>query len=442
MVPRLKRTFGLLDSVALVLSAVIGAGILSTPGLIAGYLGRPWLIMAIWAFGGISVTLTAFMFAELAAMMPEAGGKYIYVARAYGEGAGCFVGWADVLLTRSFTTALKVVLIGQYLVVLVGRGSPRAATAVVVVGFVLLHLRGVQAGRLAQNASTAVKLVLLLGVVCAGFAVSGGGAWHVPSALPGRGLAGFALASQAVFFSYYGTEQTLGMAGEVRAPGRNLPRMLFLGLAGSAAVFLLLNAAYLSALPTPALAGSTNVARDVLAKAMGSRAGLVVIVVALAVLINSTNLNFLNYPRVPFGLARDGLAPRALTRVNPRGTPTAALYLVAALTLVVALSGTVELIIRLMSFMTLAVDGTVLTTLLVLRHREPQTPRPFRVPLFPLVPFAALASYATMLAMVTFTQPTLAASGAALLALAAATTAIALRIRGPLVAVPVAQAAD
>ncbi len=439
----LNRTFGLVDGVALVLGVVVGAGILSAPGLVAGYLGSPWLILAIWAFGGLSAALATLVYAELATMMPQAGGKYLYVLRAYGEMPACFTGWADFLLIRPFGPALKAVLIGQYLVALVGRGSPKAIAAAVVVGFVLLHLGGVRTGKLFQNVSTAVKLVLLLALAAAGFAIRGGGAsWHLASLAPAGLASGLTLASQAVFFTYSGMDLTVSMAGEVRAPGRNLPRMLLLGLAGVTVLFLLINAACLNALTPAVMARSPFVARDVLAKALGARAGAALAILAIAALVNSLNSSFLMVPRGPFGLARDRLAPRALARVSRRGTPTLGLYLFGGLVLAVALSGTVELIIRLLSFMTLAVDGLVLTTVFCLRRQAPQATRPFRVPLYPFLPAAAVISYATMLAMVTFTQPRFAAGGALLLAIAAAGSWIAMRIRAPLVATVVAEPAD
>ena len=419
---RLRRVLGPFDGLAIVVGVVIGAGILGTPGPIAGDLGRPALILGIWAFGGLSVALTALTLAELGAMIPAAGGKYAYVRRAYGDGAGCFAGWAELLLNRSLTGAAKAALIGEYLVALAGgRGSPTMVAGAVTLAFVALHLRGVQTGRRLQNATTVLKVALLLAVIGAGFLFGGGASWRAEAAAPPRHglLLGLALASQAVFFTYYGSEASLQMSEEMKDPGRNVPRMLLYGVGSVTLLYLLINAAFLNTLAPAALAGSSLAAREVLARVLGERAGVAVALVAVGILLSAFNYNFLGTPRIPFGLARDGLAPRVFTRVSDRGTPTTGLYLVSALIFAAAVSGSFASIVRYMSFMTLLVDGFVLTSVFALRRRAPDAPRPFRVPLYPLVPAAALASYGAMLAIIALTQPGLAAGGSAMIVLVA-----------------------
>jgi len=426
----LHRILGPLDGLAIVVGVVVGAGILRTPGLIAGYLGDPLLILGVWLLGGISTALTALVLAELGAMIPAAGGKYAYVRHAYGDAAGCFAGWGEVLLNRSFTGALKAVLIGQYAVMLAGgRGSPRVVAAAVMVAFLFLHLRGIRAGRAFQNASTILKVGLLAVLVGAGFLWGGGASWSSAAAAPpGQGLLlGVALALQSVFFTYYGAEASLQVSEELREPGRSVPLMLLLGVAVVTLLYLLINVAFLNALTPASMAGSQLVARDVLAMVLGEWSGVAVAVVALGILISSLNYNFFGTPRVPYGLARDGLAPLAFTRVNAAGTPTVGLYLTFTLIFVLAASGTFELLIRFMSFLTLVVDGLVLTTVFVLRRRESARPRPFRVPFYPLVPAIAVAFYAALIVLIGVTQPRLALGGTALLSAVAVGAWIATR---------------
>lgn len=428
----LHRILGPLDGLAIVVGVVIGAGILRTPGLIAGYLGDPLLILGVWLLGGISTALTALVLAELGAMIPAAGGKYAYVRHAYGDTAGCFAGWSEIVLNRSFTGALKAVLIGQYAVMLAGgHGSPRVIAAAVIVGFLLLHLRGIRAGRAFQNASTILKVGLLAVLVGAGFLWGGGASWSSAAAVPpAQGLlVGVALALQSVFFTYYGAEASLQVSEELREPGRSVPLMLLLGVASVTLLYLLINVAFLNTLTPAAMADSQLVARDVLAKVLGEGGGIAVAVVALGILISSLNYNFFGTPRVPYGLARDGLAPQMFTRVNAAGTPTAGLYLTFTLIFVLAASGTFELLLRFMSFLTLVVDGLVLTTVFVLRRRESTRPRPFRVPFYPLVPAIAVAFYAALIVLIGVTQPRLALGGAAILAAVAVSAWIATRQR-------------
>lgn len=417
--PELHRILRASDGLAIVVGVVIGAGILRTPGLIAGFLGDTWLILGVWLAGGVTTALAALVFAELGAMIPAAGGKYAYVREAYGYTAGAFTGWAEIALNRSFTGALKVVLIAQYLVELAGgRGSSRILSGVIVVAFLLLHLRGLRAGRTFQNFSTALKVLLLAAIVGVGFLFGDGAGWRAADAAPPpQGLLlGIALAMQSVFFTYYGSESSLQVSEEMREPGRSIPRMLLLGVGTITALYLLINVAFLHVLTPAAMAGSPLVARDVIERAVGEWSGIAVALVALGILLSSLNYNFLGTPRVPFGLARDGLAPRVFMRVNTEGTPTAGLYLTAALMFVLAVSGTFEVLIRFMALLTLILDGIVITTVFVLRRREPAMERPFRTPFYPVLPLAILAIYAALVTLIAVTQPSLALGGLALIA--------------------------
>lgn len=429
--PELHRILRPSDGLAIVVGVVIGAGILRTPGLIAGYLGDTTLILAVWLAGGVTTALAALVFAELGAMIPAAGGKYAYVREAYGHGLAAFTGWAEIALNRSFTGALKVVLIAQYLVELAGRGSSRVVAGAVVIAFLLLHLRGLRAGRAFQNVSTALKVLLLVAIVGIGFLFGDGAGWHAADAGRPEGLwLGIALAMQSIFFTYYGSESALQVSEEMREPGRSIPRMLLLGVGSITAIYLLINAAFLHVLTPAAMAGSSLVARDVIERAVGEWSGITVALVALGVLLSSLNYNFLGTPRVPFGLARDGLAPRTFMRVNAEGTPTAGLYLTAALMFVLAVSGTFELLIRFMALLTLLGDGFVLTTIFVLRRRLPAMERPFRTPFYPFLPIAVLAIYAALVTLIVVTQPSLALGALGLVATVAVAVWLGTRRRG------------
>lgn len=420
--PELKKILGSGDGLAIVVGVVIGAGILGAPGLIAGYLGNPFVMLAVWVFGGVSVALSTLILAELGAMIPRAGGKYAYVRAAYGDRAGCFAGWAEVLLNRSFTGALKANLLGIYVARLLGVGSPKLYVILLVVGFLALHLGGLRAGKTFQNFSTVIKVVVLVAIVGAGFIFGNGASWHdvAPFAPKQGAFLAIALAYQSVFFTYYGVETSLQMSEELRDPARSVPRMLLYGAASITALYLLINLAFLHTLTPAEMAGSELVARDVLARGLGSAAATAVLVASIAILISSINVNFMGTPRIAFGLARDRLAPSAFANVSERGTPTAGLILTAGIILALAVSGTFELLIRFMSFFTLIVDGIVLTSVIALRRRAPDANRPFRVPAYPLIPALAIALYATVLIVIIVTQPKLALGGLGVLLLVAA----------------------
>ena len=142
----LHRVLRIRDGMAVTVGIVIGAGILRTPGLIAGYLGNGWLILAVWFFGGVVVALSTLVLAEMAAALPEAGGKYVYARHAWGPLMGFVAGWSELLVSRGFSGAAKAVAIAEYVRILLGdRGSVRIMAFAVCVAFFFLHTRGLKA---------------------------------------------------------------------------------------------------------------------------------------------------------------------------------------------------------------------------------------------------------------------------------------------------------
>ncbi len=413
----LHRILRVRDGLAVTVGIVIGAGILRTPGLIAGYLGNPLAILGMWFLGGIVVALSTLVLAEMAAALPEAGGKYVYAREAYGPEAGFLAGWSELLVTRAFSGAAKAVVIAEYLVLLLGRGSVPLLAAAVVVGFFFLHSRGLRVGRGFQNVSTVVKVLLLLAMCAAGILGGDGRGFGATMEVAPEfaGLLGFALAYQAVAFAYYGWEDAAKMAEETSNPGRNLPRILVGGAATVAGLYLLINVAFLSALTSQEMSGSPLVAADALRGTFGTAAGRVVTVASLVILLSSLNVNFLGMPRVAFGLARNGLAPSRFTRVGEGGTPGPALVFVTAVILGLALTGAFEFLIRFMMTVAITVDLVVLSGIFRLRRLRPELARPLRVPLYPWIPAVTVFLHFIVLAVIVLTQPMLALGAAAML---------------------------
>ncbi len=405
------------DGLAVTVGMVIGAGILRTPGLIAAYLGNPLAILGVWFLGGVVVALSTLVLAEMAAALPEAGGKYVYAREAYGPQVGFLAGWSEILVTRAFSGAAKAVVIAEYLVLLLGRGSVPLLAAAVAMGFFVLHSRGLRTGRGFQNISTVAKVFVLLAICAAGVLGGDGRGFGATMEVDPElaGLLGFALAYQSVAFAYYGWEDAAKMAEETKNPGRNLPRILVGGAAAVAGLYLLLNVAYLAALTPQEMAGSSLVAADALRGILGAAAGTLVTVASLVILLSSLNVNFLGMPRVMFGLARDGLAPSHFTRVGAGGTPGPALMFVTVLILGLAVSGTFEFLIRFMMTVAITVDLVVLSGIFRLRRLQPRLARPLKVPLYPWLPAATLLLYFLVLAVVVWTQPALALGAGAML---------------------------
>ena len=395
---------------------VVGAGILRTPGLIAGYLGDPWLILAIWVLGGIVAALSTILLAEMSAALPEAGGKYVYAREAWGPVMGFVAGWSELLVTRGFSGASKAVVIAEYIRILAGKGSVPVLAGAVALAFFFLHTRGLEATTRFQNVTTSIKVLVVVVIAAAGIWAGDMAGFGSEGLLAGGGLLGFALAYQAVAFAYYGWEDAAKMAEEVDDPGRSLPKILLGGAAAVAALYLLMNLSFLAALTPADMAGSPLVAQDAIAGVFGDAAGTLVVVASLLILISSLNVNFLGMPRVAFGLANHGLAFSALGRVDKRGTPRNALYFISAWIGVLAITGQFEFLIRFMMLVAITVDTMVLMGYFRLRRLRPDLDRPFRVPGHPWLPGVTVVLYFAILAIIVGTQPVLALGAASMLA--------------------------
>ena len=405
----------------MVVGITVGSGIFRTPGLIAARLGRPSLTFVAWILGGAVSLVGALIFAELSTRHPRAGGKYVYAGEAFGPRAAFAIGWLEVGIYSVAIAAIGVVC-GEYLTRFAGASElvTRLLGACFVFLLVGVNLAGVAFGRWTQNVATAAKVVALTGVVVAS-ALAGSGLKWTSSSLPGAPtgvavLGALALAFQPVLWTYYGYLDASKIAEEVVDPMRTLPRIFLWSIGLVTGLYLLLNAAFLNVLPLDRIAASPLVAGDVMARLLGAWAGSATALLALVVVLACLNANVFVTPRIVYGLARDGLAPRALARINRGGTPWVATLLVGAVSLVLAATGSFSRLLSLAILLILVTDGFMVIVLFRLRRRDPDAP--FRVPLYPWLPWLFLAIYALLLVAGAMDQPVLACVTAATLAAA------------------------
>jgi APA family basic amino acid/polyamine antiporter len=417
----LLRILGFWDGVAVVVGVTIGSGILRTPGIVAGQLGRPGLIAAIWVLGALLALGSALCLAELVAQLPRVGGKYVYAREAFGPLTGFVAGWSEIV-SRGMTAAAKCVVIGEYLVLLAGRGSVRGLALAAALAFAALHWTGLRPVRAFQNTATFLKVAILLAVSALGFALGSGFSWELPPAAPRtalQALAAVAISFQVVSFTYYGYDEATKLGEETRDPRRRLPRVLAVGVLAVTVLYLLVNAAFLYVLTPAEMAGSTLVAADVASRLAGGRVGALVTAAALVVLAGSLNVNFLTLPRVGLAMAQDGLAPRPMTAVSGSGAPRTALAVATAVIVVAALAGSFQNLVLVIMSIVLIVDGTVILALFRLRRTRPDLERPYRVPLYPWLPSVVLAVYGALLAGIAVSLPWVVAVAVGVLALLA-----------------------
>jgi APA family basic amino acid/polyamine antiporter len=432
---KLLQVLGLGFGLAGAVGGTIGAGILRTPGLVAGPLGQPSWILAAWLLGGIYALLGAVCVAELATSLPQAGGWTVYASRAFGARAGFLVGWSD-WLAHCIGLAWVATTAGEYGQLLLPGLPPRALAMLVVVLFALIQWRGVRAGSASQELLSLVKTVafLLLVIACfllpavapeslaadqsaapaalAAVAVAAASANAPAAALAATAsgaiaesasvatasalgavaqaspalLLGAMAALQAVITTYDGWASPIYFAEEFQQPERDLPRSLIGGVLAVLALYLLFNAALLHLLSPAQLAGSSLPAADAARLLAGPPGALLITGLALVSLLGLINTVVMAAPRILYGLSRAGIFPAWASQVNPGGTPTNALLLTTITCLALVLIGSFEHLLAMGAFLYVALPLSGIAALVVLRQREPQLARPFRVWAYPLPP--------------------------------------------------------
>jgi APA family basic amino acid/polyamine antiporter len=375
----LGLTFGL----AVTIGNTIGAGILRTPGEIAGYLPSAFGFIGIWVIGGLYALLGANALSELGTMMPRSGGQYVFAHDIFGDYVGFVVGWMDWISTSASTAAIAWV-IGESAVKLAGTASGVSAVAMLVVAaFTILLLGGTKRGDRAQQVTSLLKSLVLIGLVIACFAFGGRAASAAAPAAPTAagavvGFAGFLLAAQSVIYAYDGWTGPIYFSEELNDPAKQIPRSMFYGLAGVATIYLLINVAFLHTVPLSSLAGSKLAAGTVANAIFGAAGERVVEVLVVLSLPSAVNACILMASRTLFSMSRDGVGIPVASRVSPRGTPIVSLAATGLVTIAFLATGTFETMIAIAAFFFVANYATSFLGLIRLRLREPNRARPYR----------------------------------------------------------------
>jgi APA family basic amino acid/polyamine antiporter len=369
-------TFGL----AVTVGNVIGAGILRTPGEIAANLPTFWLFISVWIIGAIYAALGANALAELAAMTAQSGGQYVFVRRALGDYSGFIVGWSDWISTCG-TTAVVSITLGEYAVVLMPHLPPVKVIALIVVAaLTVVHWMGVRSGAAAQDITSFLKALALLLLIAACFWAGGRNPTDSGIVIERESslLVAFVLALQAVIYTYDGWTAPIYFAGEVKNPGRNLPRSMFGGLALVTAIYLLINVAFVRVVPLATIAGEKLAAATVARFLFGPNGDLVVRSIMVVGLISAANSNVMIAPRVIYAMAKDRLFWRGATEVNAGGTPDISLLISSAIAAAFIVTGTFETVLAKIAYFFVANYTLSFASLFVMRVREPNAERPYR----------------------------------------------------------------
>jgi len=382
----LPRRLGLFDAAAIVVGTTIGAGIFLVPNLVArGLPSAPWIV-AVWVFTGVLSCLGALAYAELGAMMPDTGGPYVFLREAYGSLLAFLSGWTYFFIVISASIAWLAINFATYLNQFVSL-SPLAsqAVAVVLIAFVTAaNYRGVKLGATIQNVFTVMKVGGLAVLVGAAFFVGHSSAPPV-SPPPPVTMAGFGIAMIACLTAYDGWIALSAVAGEVKAPNRNLPLGVILGVGAVIAIYVVVNLAYLRVLGPDGIAAAERVGAAAAGRVLGNAGAAFVSVTALLSIVGGANGWTLAGPRLFFAQARDGLLFQSLASVHPRfQTPHIAILALGIWSALLAVTGTYETLAAYAMYATWVFYLLTALGLVALRHRQPKRPRPYRMTGYPV----------------------------------------------------------
>jgi APA family basic amino acid/polyamine antiporter len=435
----LERRLGTIDAAAVVVSNVIGSGILLMPAIVARLAPDYWALMTVWLAGGLLAFAGAMAYAELATMRPRAGGEYVYLRAAYGPLPAFLTGWTSFVAGFAGAIAAAAVGLAGFLGTVVpvfGDKTPWAAlplgffsltvsaqnlTAIAIIAvFSVVHALGLGPGRFVQNTLAAIKVLGLIGFAVAGLVWGQPAAPAPVAAAPAAGSAGggvsvsgWLLALVPVMFSYSGWNAAAYVSEEIREPSKRLPRALALGTAVVVLVYLAMNAVYLHALPMATLTGLELRVIDAAADSLfgGAASGALLV---LSILITAGTISAMVFagPRVYYAMARDGLFLPAAAHVHPRWrTPVAAIAAQGIWSAVLVLSGTFSQLASYTGFAIVLFAGIAVAALFVLRYREPDAPRPFRAWGYPVAPALFTVMSAVMVVNQVQREPGPAAAG-------------------------------
>ncbi|NVJ04301.1 amino acid permease [Myxococcus sp. AM001] len=392
------------DVMALTVGIVLGAGIFKAPSLVAAQSASGGAMLLTWLLGGVASLVGALCYAELASAWPHPGGEYHYLFRALGKGPAFLFAWARLTVIPTGSIALLAFVFGDYATQLfpLGPYSSPVYAAALVVGLTAVNIAGLRQGTRTQNLLTALEVLGVGAVIIVGllFTPALGAAEAAPAPAASSGTA-WGLAMVFVLLTYGGWNEVAYLSSEVRGPRRTIAWSLLASIGLVTALYLLVNVAYLRGLGLEGMARSEAVAADLMQRAVGSGGALVLSVLIAISALTSANATVLTGARTHYAFGRDSVLFNGLGQWHAKSNgPSRALLVQGAISLVLVGLGTltrrgfetmVEYTAPVFWFFFLLTG----VSLLVLRVREPDAPRPFRVPLYPLTPllFIGICAY-------------------------------------------------
>jgi amino acid transporter len=387
---QLLRVLGLGFGLAVGVGGVIGGGILRAPGSALDHVPRPWLVLLLWALAGAQALLGANVVAEVMTSVPRSGGLFNVAERAFGNFGALLVGWSDWLINAASVAALSIAA-AEFLIIIFPPLKPYVPSigAAVALALSAVNWLGVREGKFAQIVTSSAKGVLLVGIVVLIVLFKPSRAM-APTPVAAVTFVGIIIAYQLIVAAYGGWTAPSYFAEEDMDPGKNIPRALFGSILTVAAIYLIMNAALLYALPIEIMRSAELPASLAIANIFGHLSLVIVAAIAVVTVLSCTNASVMIATRILHGLARDGFVPRQISRVNRGGTPDLALAATGALAVLLALTGRFETIFLVTGTLVVFVNTLIDAALFKLRWSEPDLPRPYQSRGYPWLPGLAL----------------------------------------------------
>jgi amino acid transporter len=408
-----KASLSAFDGIAIMVGIVIGIGIFKTPPLIAANVGSEAAFIGLWLAGGLMTLIGALVYAELAAAYPSTGGEYHFLSRALGRSTGFMFAWARISVIQTGAIAAVGFVFGDYAQVLypLGPFGPAIYAGLALAALTIINVIGTHQSSVSQNIFTVLTVAAIALVVIAGLSASADTAPAASTPAAGSPGGAIGLAMIFVLLTYGGWNEAAYISGEVRDVGRNMIRILLTGTGVIIAVYLLINFAYLHVLGLEGLRGKGAVAADLMRLTLGKHGAIILSLVICIAALSTLNATIFTGARVYHALGRDLPSLEGLGLWNRHGNnPRNAVILqsIIALALIVFGAATREGFQAMVEY-TAPVFWLFLLlvglSFFVLRHREPDVKRPFKVPLYPLTPILFCLTCAYLLySSVVYTQ--------------------------------------
>ena len=407
---QLLRKMNLLDSTFLVIGAIIGSGIFMTTGFIAEYLPSPFMILIVWLLGGFFAMSGALAFAELGAMYPRAGGQYIYLREAYGPWAGFLFGWGFFWVIECGGVAALAVGFAEYF----GYFVPALSTKTYLLKFHLLgfdyslsagqliaaasilflsaiNYIGIKSGIVVQNIFTFLRIAAVAVFIVLGLTIgSKAGVVSFEGLMTGDmsfSIKLFGLALIAVLWTYDGWYSINCAAGEIKNPGKNIPRSLILGTVSVTLIYFLMNIVYVSALPIERMKGVARIGELASTQLFGSTATFFISATIMISIFGCLSASILYGPRVFLAMAQDRCFFKSMRYIHPRyRVPTKAIVWQGIWSSLLCLSGTYQDLFEYVVFALVIFWAATGLAVIILRSKQPETPRPYKAWGYPVLP--------------------------------------------------------